>query len=216
MTITREHGTIKPEHIYPPDPAGRGVHGMCGFISVADEAARGAILQASTDRSRVVEQTGGVHPGLYVADGVGGWFYLGGYLGEPGAYTVEAHAARHEAGGEDAIDPAALLPAHFSRAEVLVYTDVAHKVVGPLAAPPVVSEVMLTPLGGIAQKIGAEFTVRQVMGGVAPGYYVCVSPTSSAPGGGTFLSGSNPTVGLESELDDGDEVQVAYATWPIP
>ena len=109
-----------------------------------------------------------------------------------------------------------VLPDNFSRAEVLTYTAVLHKVLGLLATPPVVSEVMLHPIGGPVQRIVVDFTVRQVIGGTEPGYYVCIAPTSSAPGGGTFLSGANPTIGLEAEMFSGDEVLVVYATWPIP
>lgn len=112
--------------------------------------------------------------------------------------------------------PGGTLPDNFSRAEVFSYSDVSNKVIGPLATPPVVSEAMLTLFGGLAQEIAIDFTIRQVTGGSAPGYYVCISPTSSAPGGGTFLSGINPTVGIEAQLDGGDKVLVAYATWPIP
>lgn len=112
--------------------------------------------------------------------------------------------------------PGGTLPDNFSRAEVLSYSDVVNKVIGPLATPPVVSEAMLTLLGGLTQEIAIDFTIRQVTGGSAPGYYVCISTTSSAPGGGTFLSGINPTVGIETQLDSGDKVLVAYATWPIP
>jgi hypothetical protein len=112
--------------------------------------------------------------------------------------------------------PGGTLPDNFSRAEVLEYTDDTHYVIGPLATPPVVSEVMLNLLGGLLQEIVVDFTVRQVTGGSAPGYYVCVSPSSSAPGGGTFIAGSNPSVGIVAQLTSGDKVMVAYATWPIP
>lgn len=75
---TKEHGATTYADRYPTDSAGRGVHSIEGFAPVADESARAAITQTSADRGRTVYQTGGTRPGWYIADGAGGWFYLGG------------------------------------------------------------------------------------------------------------------------------------------
>ena len=107
-------------------------------------------------------------------------------------------------------------PGDFSRAELLTYTDTANKVIGPLATPPVVNELSLWPLGGVVQEYGVDFTVRQVTGGGAPGYYICLSTSSTAPGGGTFLSGSNPSTGIDTLLSSGDKTQAVYPTYPAP
>lgn len=63
-----EHGTIDPQV-----EGTRSVHVIRGFADAADEAARTAISQLSADRGRVIEQTGGDVPGLYVPDGAGNW-----------------------------------------------------------------------------------------------------------------------------------------------
>jgi hypothetical protein len=97
-----EHGAIKASDRYPSDPKGRGIHPIAGFNAVLNEAARLAIAQTSADRNRVVEQIGGDVPGLYAADGSGGWLYLGGF-DIIGAYSLAQHAERHRAMGEDPI-----------------------------------------------------------------------------------------------------------------
>lgn len=74
-----EHGITTASDISPVDPAGRGIHPIKGFVDVVDEAARNAITQTSADRGRVVEQTAGDRPGLYVADGASDWMYLGAF-----------------------------------------------------------------------------------------------------------------------------------------
>lgn len=76
MTL-KEHGDLTP--LRPaslsnpiPDPLGRNIHSLPGFPSVVDEAARAAmtatlITQANSfDNARVLEQTAGLQPGLYV------------------------------------------------------------------------------------------------------------------------------------------------------
>ena len=95
--------------------------------------------------------------------------------------------------------------------EQYVYTDTGNKVVGPLLNTPV-------PLGGLSafpeegppQMYSKDYTVRQVAGGSAPGYYVCVGTGSTAPGGGAFAGGVNPSGGIDSILASGDEVRVIY------
>jgi len=76
----KQHGALTPASRRPFDAAGRGNHVLQGFSAVLDEAARLAIVQTTTDRGRVIEQTGGVTPGLYVADGAGGWMFLKPYI----------------------------------------------------------------------------------------------------------------------------------------
>lgn len=98
------------------------------------------------------------------------------------------------------------------RSEPLIYTDTGNAVIGPLDGIPVLlDEVDLNPIGGIIQEYTLDFTVRLVTGGSAAGYYVCVSPTSSAPGGGSFSGGSNPGTGIASILTSSDKVKVTYS-----
>jgi len=98
------------------------------------------------------------------------------------------------------------------RSELLTYSDTANKVIGPLAALPAdTGEVVVFAITGILQEIIADYTVREVTGGTAPGSYVCVSTTSSAPGGGIFFGGSNPGTGIDAILVNGDKVRVTYS-----
>jgi len=97
------------------------------------------------------------------------------------------------------------------RSETLTYTDTVNKVIGPTSYTP----VTLTGLNwfvftGMVKEYTVDYTVRQVIGGSAPGYYICISPTSAAPGGGTFVGGSNPGSGIESVLAVSDKVRVSY------
>lgn len=94
--MTIEHGDIEPQDHEPVDPDGRGTHSIEGFLPVADGAARLAIVQIAPnppntvgDRGRVVFQTGGTTPGHYMADGAGGWIFLGlnDALKPPEAFT---------------------------------------------------------------------------------------------------------------------------------
>lgn len=86
---TKEHGTIVPSDKYPVDPEGRGTHVIQGYNDVADETARTALTQTSADRGRAVHQTAGTSPGWYIADGVGGWFYMAGASNAGGAPTSQ-------------------------------------------------------------------------------------------------------------------------------
>lgn len=113
---------------------------------------------------------------------------------------------------------AGVLPDNFSRGEQLYYTDPVNKVIGPLGSEPVIDEVAVSVIKGVDQEYGKDYTVRQVQGGTAPGFYICISPTSTAPGGGTFVAGtSNPTVGIDTLLSsvEDDKVQVIYPTYPV-
>jgi len=95
--------------------------------------------------------------------------------------------------------------------EQYTYSDTTNKVVGPLNNDPVpVGGLSLFPEEGLPQMYTKDYTVREVAGGSAPGYYICVSPTSSAPGGGAFVGGANPSGGIDTILSSGDEVRVIY------
>jgi hypothetical protein len=95
----------------------------------------------------------------------------------------------------------------------LTYTDTANKIIGPLSSTPAdVTSTNLDILRGVRQEYILAYTVRQVIGGSAPGYYVCISPTSTAPGGGAFSGGNNRGSGIRSKLTSGDKVRVSYPT----
>jgi hypothetical protein len=101
-----------------------------------------------------------------------------------------------------------------AESETLTYTDTVNAVAGPLTATPVSTPATaLWPIGGVVQDYQVDYTVREVIGGGAPGYYVCVSQTSTAPGGGSFSGGSNPTgPGIDDILVSGDKLRVVYPT----
>lgn len=97
-------------------------------------------------------------------------------------------------------------------AETLTYTDTANKVAGPLAyTPAAIAAVSLFVITGAVQSYTMDYTVRLVIGGSAPGYYLCLSPTSTPPGGGSFSGGSNPGSGISGTLTSGDYLRVLYA-----
>jgi hypothetical protein len=97
-------------------------------------------------------------------------------------------------------------------AEQLVYSDITNKVIGPLSGVPIDEEdLSLFIITGIIQKYTQDYTVRQVSGGAFPGYYVCISTTSTAPGSGSFAGGSsNPATGIDGLLAFGDTARVIY------
>lgn len=98
-------------------------------------------------------------------------------------------------------------------AETLVYTDTTNMIIGPLSdIPSDVDNSNLFIINGVIQDYSVDYTVRQVAGGTVPGYYVCISPTSTAPGGGTFVGSSNPGTGIYLWLESGDRVRVTYPT----
>ena len=95
-------------------------------------------------------------------------------------------------------------------AEDFTYSDLTSKVIGPLAnTPSQISETLMW-YGGVSQFYTTDFTIREVTGGAAPGWYVCLATDSSAPGGGTFTGGSNPATGLSALLEINDKFQVFY------
>lgn len=108
------------------------------------------------------------------------------------------------------------LPSSFVKLEQIVYNNSTDKVIGPLATAPSSSQVALIPIGGVVQDLGLDFTARQVSGGTNPGWYICIDPLSTPPGGGTFSGGSNPTTGISGVLSLGDIVQLIYSTYPPP
>lgn len=97
------------------------------------------------------------------------------------------------------------------KAESLTYTDTANLIIGPLTLSPTeADEVNMFVFTGPLQEYTLDYTVREVTGGSAPGFYICVSPLSTAPGGGSFTVGSNPGTGISSVLSSGDKVRVTY------
>jgi len=96
-------------------------------------------------------------------------------------------------------------------AETLTYTDDTNYVAGPLSyVPKAIAEVNVFVIDGVTQDYGVDYTVRSVSGGTAPGYYVCVAIASTAPGGGAFVGGANPSAGIETILASGDKLRVIY------
>jgi hypothetical protein len=93
----------------------------------------------------------------------------------------------------------------------LTYTDTANKVVGPIGSTPTSITDSIAWFGGVSQRYTRDFTLRTVVGGSAPGWYMAIATDSSAPGGGSFSGGSNPATGLP-EAENGDVFQLRYAT----
>lgn len=97
------------------------------------------------------------------------------------------------------------------KAESLTYADTGNAVLGPLFNEPVeLEDVTLFVHTGVIQEYTLDYTVRKVAGGSDPGFYICLSPTSTAPGGGVFDGGSNPGTGIAPLLSFGDTTRVIY------
>jgi hypothetical protein len=114
----------------------------------------------------------------------------------------------YDSGGGPVPGPTSDLAYH---AETITYTDSTHKVFGPLDEtpyPPGATALVL--LGGVMQEYGVDFTAREVGGGSAPGWYLCVGTGSTAPGGGSFIGGTNPGTGIDSLLVVGDKAVTMY------
>lgn len=94
--------------------------------------------------------------------------------------------------------------------EGFVFADDTNWVLGPIGNVPESTSDTLLFWDPILQHITTDYTIRPVAGGSAPGYYICVSSSSSAPGGGTFSGGSNPTTGMASFLQTGDIIKLLY------
>lgn len=93
----------------------------------------------------------------------------------------------------------------------LTYTNPANKVIGPLGnTPGNTFELTIFPQGGPPQIYGEDYTVRRVVGGTNPGYYICIGKTSTAPSGGSFSGGSNPSGGIDHILESGDLARITY------
>ena len=86
--ILKEHGTILPTDVYPYDSNGRGIHGIAGINPVSNESEREALIQQSDDHTRVIVQTGGTNPGVYIANGAGEWLYIGGWNSVAGSKNL--------------------------------------------------------------------------------------------------------------------------------
>jgi len=94
--------------------------------------------------------------------------------------------------------------------EYLDYLDTINMVIKLNQVPNDVTVVEITPEAGPDQFYIDNYTVRKVVGGTVPGYYICVDPVSTAPGGGAFDGGSNPLSGMLPLLGAGDEVKASY------
>ena len=94
--------------------------------------------------------------------------------------------------------------------EVYSYIDTINKVIGPIGnVPQSVSDSMMF-WGPILQDYNIDYTIRPVAGGSTPGYYICISTTSSSPGGGTFSGGNNPSIGMEAFINSEDKITIQY------
>jgi len=97
-------------------------------------------------------------------------------------------------------------------AETLTFTNTTNRVMGPLKSTPSdVFEVNVHITEGTTQEEALDYSVREVTGGSAPGFYICFSPTSTAPGGGVFAGGSNPSTGIFGDLVSGDKFRVVFS-----
>lgn len=92
----------------------------------------------------------------------------------------------------------------------LTYANDTNYVLGPLGSTPTNIDQSMLWSGGISQKYTQDYTVRRVTGGTDPGYYVCVSPSSTAPGGGAFIGGQNPGTGILNLLELSDTIQLLF------
>ena len=147
---------------------------------------------------------------------------------------VEAHTLAHQHGGADELGTATPTPNAIPKADasgklaagwvvasaattgvvqdILTYTDTANKIIGPLSDTPIAAgNTGMTVMGGPDQQYTQDYTVREVIGGSAPGYYICIDPGSTAPGGGAFTPGSNPGTGISSILGVSDRVKTTYS-----
>ena len=96
--------------------------------------------------------------------------------------------------------------------ETFTYSDTSNKIAGPLSETPFdIAGTRMFHLG-LFQNYTGDFTVRLVVGGSAPGYYLCIATDSTAPGGGAFSGGANPGTGITSYLDAGDKLSAVYET----
>ena len=94
--------------------------------------------------------------------------------------------------------------------ESFVFTDDTHMVIGPIGSVPESTSDTLVFWGPILLLLTTDYTIRPVAGGSAPGYYICVATNSSAPGGGTFSGGSNPTTGMAAFIQASDKITFQY------
>ena len=90
--------------------------------------------------------------------------------------------------------------------------NVTDGVIGPMATVPKTNDatVELQPYNGIGQRHGLDYTVRDVTGGSADGTYIVLSTSPTAPGGGTFPGGSNPTTGIDADIIAADVVRLVF------
>jgi len=98
--------------------------------------------------------------------------------------------------------------------DYLKYLDDMNMVIGPLAHEyAFASNSILFPFGGNPQRYSQDFTVREVVGGSAPGFYILISPSSTPPGGGAWGPASAPpSIGIADRLSVNDWVSLIYST----
>ena len=96
--------------------------------------------------------------------------------------------------------------------ESFVYTNDTNKVIGPIGSVPFSLDDCLFFWGPVLQIVNNDYTIRPVIGGSNSGYYLCIATDSSAPGGGTFVGGSNPSIGMVSFLEVNDATNLLYNT----
>lgn len=94
--------------------------------------------------------------------------------------------------------------------EIFSYTDESNRVVGPIGNVPETLDDNLFYWGPILQFSSEDYTIRPVSGGSTPGYYICIATNSSAPGGGTFAGGTNPTTGMMGFVEVNDPFKLLY------
>jgi hypothetical protein len=92
----------------------------------------------------------------------------------------------------------------------LSFSDTVNNVVGPLTSAPTSPSKVGVSVLGVDQSPTSDFTTRLVVGGSAPGYYVCIATNSSAPGGGVFSGGANPGAGIATWVQPGDVFLITY------
>lgn len=98
--------------------------------------------------------------------------------------------------------------------ETIYYTDNVNKIIKLTKQPLEVGETIeFTPYGATDQNWGEDYTVREVIGcdnSANNGYYICLSPDSTAPDNGYFNGGVNPTIGIEEMMEIGDSSKASY------
>lgn len=100
--------------------------------------------------------------------------------------------------------------------ETITYTDVTNMIIKLTRSPIEVNDsIEFTPFDGTDQEWGVDYTVREVINCTTSsnnGFYICISPLSTAPDGGSFNGSINPTIGIAMVLESGDSGKASYFT----